>query len=253
MKKIILLGLVFLVACANPSENQDSIPDPLPATTVTRIDPTIEPVTVTSTAIPIPTTTATLPPPEQYFKEEFNSAPMYWAILLSSGDSASVESQQHDSALTFSLSSPYTWAYAIYGAFEYDSAYITAEFQSRGSKINAIGLVCHYNEQKGWYEFNISSDGNYSVLYGQWLADGVASYEPIWDDVSERILIGDSTNKVGLDCYENTVQVSINDRIIRKFSVEKYGLQKGKVGLSLASFEDAPLTVSFNWMEIRKP
>ena len=56
-----------------------------------------------------------------------------------------------------------------------------------------MGLVCHYDEQDGWYEFNISNDGTYNLLYGQWLAEEIARYTPILNDTSERIEVGNAT------------------------------------------------------------
>ena len=255
MKKLFLIGLFFLTACLSPAEGSSVTPELIstPQVTVTRVIPTTVPATVTPTIVPSPTVTVTPPPPERYFTEEINTALTYWSVLYASGDSNRVDILNNDSKLTFELYSPITWIYAIYGAYEYESVHIETHVESRGSSMNAMGLVCHYDEQDGWYEFNISNDGTYNVLYGHWLAEGIADYVPILNDRSERIQTGNAVNEIGLDCYDNIIQFYINGKIIRKLDVAHIGLTSGKVGLSLASFEELPVILAFDWVKVSEP
>ena len=249
MKKLLLIGLFSLTAC------QSAIPEPTftPEATATRVIPTSVPATVTPTTLPTPTVTATPPPPKRYFTEEFDDGLDYWSTLFASGDSGRVDILNGNGTLTFELYSTNAWLYAIYRAFEYESVHIETRISSLGSNTNAMGLVCHYSEGDGWYEFNISSDGTYNVLHGQWLAEGVARYTPIVNDVSEYIETGNTTNELGLDCYENILQLYINGKHFRKLDVAHVGLTSGKIGLSLASFEEAPVILAVDWIEIGEP
>ena len=253
MKKLLLIGLFILAACQPPSRGGEATTTP--QATLTRIIPTTEPatVTLTPTSVPVPTVTVTPLPPEQYFTEEFDTTPGYWSTLYASGDSSRVDTLNENSKLTFELYSPITWIYAIYGAFEYESVYVETRIESHGSQLNSMGLVCQYDEQKGWYEFDISNDGSYSVLYGQWLAEGVASYMPILSDTSNQIVNGNSTNEIGLTCHDNVVGLYINGKSIRNLNVEHIGLTGGKVGLSLGSFEEVPVILSFDWVKVSEP
>jgi hypothetical protein len=255
MKKWILIGLLLLTACLSPSGGATATPEPTPISqaTPTRITPTVEPATITPTIVPSPTTTSTPSPPERYFIEEFESTLDHWSTLTASGDSSRVDILNENSKLTFEFYSPITWIYTIYGAFEYESVHIETQVESLGSEINSMGLVCHYNEQEGWYEFNIANDGTYNLLYGQWMAEGVARYTPILNDNSDRIQLGNSINQIGLDCYENIVQLYINEKLIRKMDVARYELTGGKVGLSLASFEELPVILAFDWVKVSEP
>jgi len=261
MKKILLIGLLILTACQSPSRGQNAISEPTttPQITATRITPTDVPVsspqgaTVTPTFTPVPINTPTPQPPERYYTEEFDSGLSYWSTLYASGDSERVEILNENSKLTFEFYSPITWMYAIYGAFEYESVHIETRVESLGSEVNSMGLICNYNEQEGWYEFDISNDGSYSVLHGQWLAEGVASYNPILTDSSDQIVTGNSINEAGLSCYDNILQLSINGKIIRNLNVEHIGLNSGKVGLSVGSFEAVPVILSFDWVKVSEP
>ncbi len=249
MKRLFLIGLFLLTAC------EGAIPEPLPIpeATATRVIPTTAPATVTPTVVPSPTATVTPLPPERYFTEEFDSAPVYWSTLYASGDSSRVNLLNENSTLTFEIYSQNTWLYAIYGAYQYEAVHVETRVESHGSEVNSMGLVCDYDEQNGWYEFNISNDGTYSVLYGQWLADGIATYAPILNDTSSHIATGNSINEMGLDCYENIVQLYLNGKILRKLNVEHIGLTGGKVGLSLGSFEEAPVILAFDWVKVSEP
>jgi len=256
MKKLLsLIGLALLAACGGPGATPEATATP--AATATSIPPTPIPISspqgATATPTLAPTPTATDTPPERYFTDEFDTAPKYWSILYASGDQDRVEVLNEYSKLTFELYSQQAWVYAIYGPFDYDRVHIETSVESQGSDINAMGLVCNYDEQAGWYEFNISSDGAYNLLHGQWLAEGVARYTPILDDTTNLIQPGNAVNRIGLDCYQNTVQMSVNGNSLRSISVEYIGLTGGKVGLSLASFEEAPVILSFDWVKVSEP
>jgi hypothetical protein len=174
-------------------------------------------------------------------------------VLYASGEPNRVDILNENGLLTFELYSPYAWVYAIYGSFEYDSVHIEAHIESRGSEVNGMGLVCSYDEQAGWYEFNIASDGTYNLLHGQWLAEGIARYTPILNDTSDHIATGQAANEIGLDCYENIVQMHINGKLFRKMNLAHIGLTGGKVGISLASFEEVPVILSFDWVMVSEP
>jgi hypothetical protein len=255
MKKLLSVGFFLLTACLSPSGGQvvPAEPSPAPEATATRVIPTTVPATVAPTIVPSPTATVTSLPPERYFTEEFDATPAYWSTLYASGDPGRVDILNNNSTLTFELYSPNAWLYAIYGAYEYDSVHIKTLIENLGSDLNAMGLVCSYEEQAGWYEFNISTESTYNVLYGQWIAEGIARYTPILNDTSDRIATGNAINEIGLDCYENILQLYINGKLIRKLNVEHIGLTGGKVGLSLGSFEEAPVILAFDWVKVSEP
>jgi len=209
------------------------------------------PVTATETLTPAPTFTPE--PPPQFFIEEFDDAPAYWSTLYASGDESRVKILDENSKLIFELDGPNAWIYAMYGAHEYETVHIEARVESTGSSANYMGLVCSYQEQDGWLEFNISSDGSYAILYGEWLGDGVASYMPITDGVSEYINTGNATNEIGLDCLSDTLQLYINGKLFRNIDVSRFELDGGKVGLAVASFDEVPVTLGFDWVKVSEP
>jgi len=249
MKKILILGLFFLSACqtANPQ------PSPKPNPTDTRIPPSLIPATATETLTPTPSVTPE--PPPRYFSEDFDSQPEEWVTHLASGDSMP-QVQAEDGSLIFYLVQPYTWAYATYDPYVYTDIHIEAIMQSRQVTPSSMGLICRYSED-GWYEFTISEDGTYSVLFGQWLADEIATYTPIATDFSEYIHTdresGNVSNNIGLTCQEDILWLYLNDKLFRKLDVSRFGLEDGKVGIAAGSFENIAVVAAFESFSVSDP
>ena len=89
-------------------------------------------------------------------------------------------------------------------------------------------MICDYSESNGWYEFNLASDGTYNVLFGQWLAQGIAQYTPIATDTTEYLKPGNLNYEIGLTCQENILLLYINGKLFRKLDVTRYGLTEGR-------------------------
>lgn len=253
MKKLFLIGFFLLTACLSSSGGQPGTPEPTfpPAATATRLLPTQMPATATETLIPPPTSTPE--PPPRYFTEAFDNAPTHWTTLYASGDASRIETLKENGKLTFELYSSNAWLYAIYGEQEYETVHIEASIESSGSNTNYMGLICNYTEQDGWFEFNISSDGSYTILYGKWLGEGIASYVPVADGGSEYLNLGNTSNEMGLDCLGDTLQLYINAKLFRNIDVSRFELNGGKVGLSVASFQEVPVILSFDWVQVSEP
>jgi hypothetical protein len=117
----------------------------------------------------------------------------------------------------------------------------------------SIGLVCHYNEEKGWFEYNISTDGTYNLLYGRWLDTGIADYLPVTDGTSKEIKQSGDIQQVGMTCSGTTVQLYISGAIIRSMDIAHYELTEGKVGLTASSFENTPVIAVFNYVTVNEP
>jgi len=244
MKKLLLIGCLLLTVACQPAESTLApAPTPISATQTPPATATIPPEP-TLTPTPLPPTS--LP---RFFTEEFDGALPAWAILQSNGGT-SPQTRIANGALIFDLTSRYDWVYAILGAQDYTDVRVDALTQVRANTPDAVGLICRYSESNGWYEFNVSGDGIYSVLFGQWLAGGVANYTPIASDASIYIKTDGAQNEIGLSCQADSLSLYINGKLFRKLDVSRFGLTDGKVGLSVASFDNFPVTASFEWVRV---
>ncbi len=240
---ISIAGFIFLTACnlatVTPT-SQTSLPSPIaPSQTPPK------PATAALTFTPAPTDTST--PFPMYFTEEFNSDLNAWESFQTGG-SGSPTVRIENSFLRIDIPSPNTWYYAILNIHDYSNVTVSAKID--GNPDGSIGLVCYYNESKGWYEFNVASDGTYGVLFGQWLAEDIAQYTPIATDTSSYLEAGGLDYEISMACQANDLLLYVNGTLFRKLDVSRYGLTDGKIGITTSSFGETPMTSFFDWVKV---
>ncbi len=247
MKKLFLIGLLTLTVACQPAE---STPAP-ESTPTTAPPPTLTSVPATQTLIPTPIFSPTPPPP--YFIESFDTFAPYWKTITINGQATSSQFQSQNGNLVINPLTSNTWVYALYDLYVYQNSKIDVLFQINDGAPYMIGVVCMYDESAGWFEYDISSDGTYSVLYGQWLADGIAQFTPLAYDSSEYIKPDQSQYELGFECKDNFLSLSINGKLFRRIDVSSYELTEGKTGITVSSFEDPNITISVDSLEITEP
>jgi hypothetical protein len=249
MKKI-LIGCTFLLVACQPATSTLVAVAPATATIAAMQTPTVVPVTDTPAPTPTPEFTPT--PLPRLFTNEFDSPLEGWAILQTGNDTAPKVNAEN-STLTLQMDSPFMWIYAVYSAQEYADVRVDARFANQAASPASIGLLCRYSEADGWLEYNVYSDGTYSVLYGQWLDNGIADYLPVLSSSSSAILPSGSTQEIGLICSGTTLSLLIDQTVIRSVDVSRFELSTGKVGIAVSSFENIPVMTSFDWIKVSEP
>ncbi|MBC7877660.1 MAG: hypothetical protein H7Y59_10875 [Anaerolineales bacterium] len=239
MKKLLIGWLILITACQSASST------PIPESPTATIQPPPETATATTTRSATPSPTLTLTPVPKYFTEEFNSDMSAWVSFQTAGETTPTATIEND-MLRVDISSRDTWYYAIHNSNEYKNVSISAKFN--GAPSGSAGVICNYSES-GWYEFNLASDGTYSILLGQSLADGIAKYIPITTDAASYLQAGNLSYEIGLACQENFLLLYINGTLIRNIDVSNYGLPDGKIGITASSFTE-PMTAYFEWIKV---
>lgn len=249
MKKLFLGCLLFITACR--SATPTSVEPLFPTATII---PTQTPIPLTDTPAPTPTPEFTATPFPRLFTDEFDSSLAGW-VILQAGSDATPNIRTENSNLILQMDSPFTWIYSVYGAQDYDSVRIDAQFMNQAGGPAAIGLICRYSETNGWLEYNVSTDGTYSALYGHWLANGIADYLPIpsASGKSGNIQPSGAPQEIGLICSGTTLSLFVGQTLIRSVDVSRYELTSGKVGVTASSFENAPVVAAFNWVKVSEP
>jgi len=209
-------------------------PTPIPATVTPQPTPTLEP-----SPTPLP----------RFFTNEFDASLAGWVILQAGNDSVP-NTRTENSNLILQMDSPYTWVYMLYGAQDYGNIRIDAQFTNQAGSPSSIGLMCRYSEADGWFEYNVSTDGTYNLLYGQWLANGIADYLPITDGSSNLIQPSGAPQEIGLVCSDTVLSLFINQNLIRNMDVSRFELTNGKVGIAASSFENTPVIAAFDWVKV---
>lgn len=248
MKKIILIGCLILIsACQTTTATPE--PSPVPTATVPA-----SPTPIPASPTPEPSLTPEPPPTPlpRFFTHQFDSSLAGWSILQA-GNEAVPNIAIENSTLRLQMDSPYIWLYALYGAEDYADVHLETEFVNSALSPASIGLMCRYNETDGWLEYNISTDGTYNVLFGRWLSVGIVDYLPILDGSSKDISQSGTSQRIGLTCSGDLLQLYINGNLIRSVDVTSYELPAGKAGLTASSFENAPVVVVFDWVTVTEP
>jgi hypothetical protein len=241
----IFTGIIFLTACTGPTPVPTQVGLSSPPTATSTPPPS---ATATMTFTPAPTFTPT--PVPLFFTEEFNTDLGAWTSFQTGGAESPTVNLEND-LLRIDFSSPNNWFYAIHNGHEYSNVLVSAKFL--GTPTGSLGVVCNYSETNGWYEFNLASDGTYSVLFGQLLAQGVAQYLPIATETTEYLQPGNLDYEIGLICQENTLFLFVNGKLFRKLDVTRYGLTKGRIGITASSFDEIPMIATFDWVKVSEP
>ena len=240
---LVLASALALSACGAGATS-------LPATEAPPVASATSTASITPSPLP-PTSTATLPPAPRTFTEEFDADAPYWKFLQAGAAGAATTAAMRPGTLRFELSEPDAWAYAVYADEVYEDVRIDAVVDFDGNGDSSAGVLCRYDAGVGWYEFNIYPDRTYNLLFGQWLAEGIARYTPLV--VSESDEISPAVNEIGLVCQGDVLTPYVNSVQLRRRQETLHVLTEGQVGVSAASAAAGGQAVSFDWVSVGNP
>ena len=202
--------------------------------------------------------TVAAPAGQQFFTEGFDSETGQWShfvadasVMLNSpgslativqGDSGNMSLKVQDGHLAFDLNGKGLWVYALYDGAEYSDVKMEVVSDNRGTNDNNVSLICRYSKN-GWYEFNVANNGLYDILHAKVTPDNKVTYGKIADGGSNKIKQGKQVNTYGIVCKGRTLVLSINGFETRRVDDNQFVLDKGKVGVSVSSFNSLPVTV----------
>jgi hypothetical protein len=249
MKKFLIGCLFLLTACQ--SAMPTPVASPIPTGTLPA-SPTPILVPFTDTPVPTPTIELSPTPLPRLFTNEFDSPLDGW-VILQTGNDAAPKVNTENSNLILQMDTPFTWVYAVYQGQDYGDIRIDARMANQAGSPASLGLICRYSETDGWLEYNVSSDGTYNVLYGQWLASGVADYLPVLSSSSNAIQPSGASQEIGLLCSGTTLSLFIDQTLIRNVDVSRFELTSGKIGITTSSFENTPVIAAFDWVKVSEP
>lgn len=228
----------------NPPQQQPTQPPPPAQATDTE-------------AAPAPTDPPSAPT-SQFFTEEFDSPlSSAWDILTVTGsdnaDPDKVTVEAKDGFLVWNFDSPQVYYYMFYNAFEYEDVTIDVRADNRGKNTNSVSLICRYDPEVGWYEFNIDNGGLYNILYAEVNKDGDIGYNLITNGGSTKIHQGKDVNEYSITCKGESLSLSINGDEVKTISEKNYRLRKGQIGMSVSSFNVLPIIIEMDWLKVTEP
>ena len=250
---ILLVGL----ACSGGATPPTQAPPPTQPVQVIPTEAPPEPTEVPPTEAP-PPTEPPAPQSQQFFEEQFDT-PLSgdWDILTVTGstdadpDKVTVEAENGN--LVWNFDSEYVYYYMFYNAFDYEDVRLDVNADNRGRNNNSISLICRYDSEVGWYEFNIANSGVYDILYAEVKSNGDIGYNTIANGGSLAIKQGQEVNEYGIVCQDNELTLFINGDEATSIAENKYGLRSGQIGVSVSSFNVLPILIEMDWIKVSEP
>lgn len=231
-----------------PSQPQATEPPAVPATAV---PPTEAPP---PTQVPPPTQPAV----SEFFTEEFDS-PLSndWSIFTVTGSNSAdpdkVTVEADNGKLVWDFDSEDVYYYLFYNAFEYEDVQVDVSADNRGRNNNNISLICRYDPDVGWYEFNIANNGLYWIFYAEVTSNGDISYNLITNGGSNSIKQGKDVNEYSITCKGDQLSLTINGDEVNSVTEKTYGLRDGQIGVSVSSFDVLPILIEMDWLKVSEP
>ena len=267
LRPFIILASMLLIAglaCSFGSQTPTQAPpdQPVQVNNPTAVPP--QPTEVLPTAVPptepAPATEPAPPVPQaqQFFTEDFdNPLSGDWSIFTVSGtddaDPEKVTVEAEDGNLVWNFDSEYVYYYLFYNAFTYEDVKLEVRADNRGKNNNSVSLICRYDEDTGWYEFNIANNGLYDILYAEVLDSGKIQYNRVANGGSNAINQGKEVNEYSISCEGDDLSLEINGDEVISIPEKRYGLRSGQVGISVSSFDVLPILIEMDWIQISEP
>ena len=191
--------------------------------------------------------------PSAWYLDEFDTNLDHWSefyMTEATDNEYEEEAEAHlsDGGLWFDINLIDTYIYLFNNLYEYDNVSIAAETKNTGVGASYIALVCRYDSALGWYEFDISTTGDVTILRYS-IAD--ENFTTIAEGTSDAINQGNATNTFLGTCSGNELSLTINGEAWDTITDDTFS--SGLIGVSAGSMDNLPVQVIFNWMEITQP
>jgi len=188
---------------------------------------------------------------EAYFMDEFDGGLDNYSLFSMSGDTDDPKMgvYSENGALVFDLQGTYLWPYVLYDPYTYQDVRVDFEAENLGQNDNMVALLCRYDPDRGWYEFNVTNSGLYDIYYYD--AITLKDYTRLYNGGSTAINMGKATNTYTITCKGNNLSLYINGVLAR--TVQDNNLKEGQVGISVSSFGNLPVIVDINWLSVSQP
>jgi hypothetical protein len=257
---LFIVSMLFIVglACSGGATPPTQAPPPTQEVQViptqpppTEVPPTEAPATEVVTEEPVSQA-------QQFFTEEFdNPLSGDWSVFTISDPNASdlekVTVEAENGNLVWNFDSEYVYYYLFYNPFTYEDVKVEARADNRGKNNNSVSLICRYDEEVGWYEFNIANNGLYDILYAEVLDNGKIRWNRVANGGSNAIKQGKDVNEYSATCQGEELTLTINGDEVISIDERNYRLRSGQAGISVSSFDVLPILIEMDWIRISEP
>lgn len=190
---------------------------------------------------------------QAYYREEFDGNLdnfTYDVIYFTDGGQyEDAEVYNENGALRFENNGEYLFTYVYYDPYIYTDVRIDMEAENLATNDNSVTLACRYDPERGWYEYNIDNDGEWTLYYYDMVI--AKDYVQLYDGGSTAIKMGRDTNTYTMICQGTELSLYINGVFTKTY--EHKDLKEGQVAFGVSSYDSYPVKVNVNWLEISEP
>jgi hypothetical protein len=191
---------------------------------------------------------------QDFFTETFDgSLDNYTWFNTGKGDEDKMSLKTNGGYLVFDLKDTNLWVYVTYNPFTYKDVALELTADNRGKNNNNVSLLCRYNKDEGWYEFNIANNGLYWIYAYDSTGAVAKGYSKIADGASKFVKQGKDVNTYGATCSGDKLTLTINGNEVKTIKDTKFKFREGKVGFSVSSFDVTPILVDVDSFTISEP
>ncbi len=191
---------------------------------------------------------------QEFYTETFDgSLDNYTYFNTGKGDEDKMSIKTDDGFLNFDLKDNNLWMYVTYNPFTYKDVSIEIVADNRGKNNNNVTLLCRYDPEEGWYEFNIANNGLYWIFAYDATGAINKGYNQMANGASKFVKQGREVNTYKVDCVGDKLTLTVNGVEAKTFKDTKYKLRDGKVGFGVSSFEVTPIQVNVDSFSISQP
>ena len=192
----------------------------------------------------------------QFFRDEFdNGLDLYDRFILKDNkitrNDESLEKKAgvelRDGYIRFNIQDYYLYYYFVYQPQVYEDVKISMEVDNLGFPASMAALVCRYDEDLGWYEVKVDSQGQWAMFYYDKL---INKWNRLTNGGAVVFNYGKDTNKYTLVCQGKEISFYINDVLSQ--TIENKNLKSGKVGFSIQSPRTYTI-MEVPWFEVSEP
>lgn len=224
---------------------------PMPASTppaAASPSPTLSAPAATATATPIPLAAA-----HYFFEEEFDSELTGWSTVVTSGDVDLLDLQVKEGFLVFDIGDQNLTALSFFQTSIYKNVWIDLRVTNRGGTEHAVNVICRYDKEEGWYQFQIFNSGLFNLYYMSWDENLKPQPTLLAKGGSDTMHFAPSSNDLSVICNGRVLSLYVNGRMAVTYEENQYVLPAGQIGVGVSSFDEIPAIVQFDWMKLETP
>jgi len=192
----------------------------------------------------------------QYYTEEFTGETFDWSPVMVRGvQEKQVNTTPANGSLMIQLS-PYQKEepYVMYvnQDYTYSDVELEATVTNNGNNANLAVLACRIGEN-GWYAFEISSGGTYSIKAFDKTGKFKEGYKELTNGGSTAIKYGKTSNVYRAICQGSDLILIVNDTQVADYTDTIFNYTQGNIGFGADSPQKIPVDLQFDSLKVSEP